>query len=92
MSEVAPKGEGINSHRQGIQDTSRADALDGAEVKAEGITLAEARAKRQATIPARRYGTIAEFGATCAYLCSQQAGFIVGQNILLDGGSVNSTF
>ncbi len=89
--QVAPQGVTINNLLPGIHATDRADALDGAVVKAEGITLAEARARRQATIPARRYGTIAEFGAACAYLCSQQAGFIVGQNILLDGGAVNST-
>ena len=89
--QVATNGVTINNLLPGIHATDRADAWDGGVVKAEGITLAEARAKRQATIPARRYGTIAEFGATCAYLCSQQAGFIVGQNILLDGGAVNST-
>ncbi len=89
--QVAPQGVTINNLLPGIHATNRADALDGAVVKAEGITLAEARARRQSTIPARRYGTIAEFGAMCAYLCSQQAGFIVGQNILLDGGAVNST-
>ena len=43
------------------------------------ITLDEARAIRAATIPAGRYGTIEEFGATCAFLCSQHAGFIVGR-------------
>ena len=90
--QVAPQGVTINNLLPGIHATARADALDGAVVEAEGISLAEARTMRQATIPARRYGTIAEFGATCAYLCSRQAGFIVGQNILVDGGSVNSTF
>ena len=65
--------------------------LDTGVSKAEGTTLDEARAKREATIPARRYGTAAEFGATCAFLCSQHAGYIVGQNILLDGGGVNAT-
>jgi 3-oxoacyl-[acyl-carrier protein] reductase len=51
----------------------------------------EARAERAATIPARRYGTAAEFGAMAAFLCSLHAGFIVGQNILLDGGATNAT-
>jgi 3-oxoacyl-[acyl-carrier protein] reductase len=51
----------------------------------------EAKARREATIPARRYGTAEEFGAACAFLCSQHAGFIVGQNILLDGGATNAT-
>ncbi len=53
--------------------------------------MEEARARRAATIPARRYGTPEEFGAACAFLCSQHAGFIVGQNLLLDGGALNST-
>ena len=58
---------------------------------AQGVTLDEARARRAATVPARRYGTAAEFGAVCAFLCSAHAGYIVGQNILLDGGAFNST-
>jgi len=58
---------------------------------AKGIDMDAARAQRQATIPAGRYGTAAEFGATCAFLCSQHAGFIVGQNIVLDGGAINAT-
>ena len=89
--QVAPKGVVINNLLPGIHDTDRAASLDGGVVKAEGITLEEARARRQATIPARRYGSAEEFGATCAFLCSQFAGFIVGQNILLDGGAFNST-
>ena len=57
----------------------------------KGITVEEARAQRHATIPAGRYGTPAEFGAACAFLCSAHAGFIVGQNWVLDGGSANIT-
>ncbi|MFV0515253.1 MAG: SDR family oxidoreductase [Jhaorihella sp.] len=89
--QVAASGVTINNLLPGIHATDRADALDGGVAKAEGITLAEARARREATIPARRYGTRAEFGAACAFLCSQHAGFIVGQNVLLDGGGVNLT-
>jgi 3-oxoacyl-[acyl-carrier protein] reductase len=53
--------------------------------------MEEARAERAATIPAGRYGSAAEFGAACAFLCSQHAGFIVGQNLLMDGGATNAT-
>jgi 3-oxoacyl-[acyl-carrier protein] reductase len=53
--------------------------------------MAAARAKRAATIPAGRYGTPEEFSAACAFLCSVHAGFVVGQNWLLDGGAVNTT-
>jgi 3-oxoacyl-[acyl-carrier protein] reductase len=89
--QVAAQGVTINNLLPGIHATDRADALDGGVVKAQGITLDEARARRAATIPAGRYGTSAEFGAACAFLCSVHAGFIVGQNILLDGGATNAT-
>ena len=89
--QVAPHGVVINNMLPGIHATDRASSLDGGVAKAEGITVDAARARREATIPVRRYGTAAEFGATCAFLCSQHAGFIVGQNILLDGGATNAT-
>ncbi|MEM9011755.1 MAG: SDR family oxidoreductase [Pseudomonadota bacterium] len=89
--QVAEHGVTINNLLPGIHATDRADALDGGVVKAEGITIEEARTRRAATIPARRYGTAEEFGAACAFLCSTQAGFIVGQNLLVDGGGTNLT-
>ena len=89
--QVAPHGVNINNLLPGIHATDRADMLDQAIVVQRGITLDEARAQRVATIPARRYGTAADFGAACAFLCSQQAAFIVGQNIVLDGGAANIT-
>ena len=89
--QVAEKGVNINNLLPGIHATDRAVSLDGAVSSQQGITMEEAQAQRAATIPARRYGTAAEFGATCAFLCSQHAGFIVGQNILLDGGATNAT-
>ncbi len=81
--QVAPFGVTINNLLPGSHDTDRIQALDGGS--------AEVRAAREAGIPARRYGTAAEFGATCAFLCSVHAGYIVGQNILLDGGAMNAT-
>ena len=89
--QVAANGVTINNLLPGIHATDRADSLDGGVAKAQGITIEEARARREATIPARRYGTREEFGAACAFLCSQHAGFIVGQNLLLDGGATNMT-
>lgn len=89
--QVASKGVTINNLLPGIHDTDRAVALDGGVVKAKGISMDEARAARAATIPAGRYGTPAEFGQACAFLCSVHAGFIVGQNLLLDGGATNAT-
>jgi 3-oxoacyl-[acyl-carrier protein] reductase len=89
--QVAGKGVTINNLLPGIHATGRADSLDGAVVKSRGITLEEARKERQQNIPAGRYGTREEFGAACAFLCSQHAGFIVGQNLLIDGGGTNLT-
>jgi 3-oxoacyl-[acyl-carrier protein] reductase len=89
--QVAQQGVTINNLLPGIHATDRAVSLDMGVVKAQGITLEQARADRMAEIPARRYGTPAEFGAMCAFLCSQHAGFIVGQNILLDGGATVAT-
>lgn len=89
--QVAQNGVTINNLLPGIHATDRAASLDQGVVDAQGISIEEARAAREATIPARRYGTREEFGAACAFLCSQHAGFIVGQNILLDGGGTNFT-
>jgi 3-oxoacyl-[acyl-carrier protein] reductase len=89
--QVAGKGVTINNLLPGTHDTDRITSLDAAVVKAKGMPLEQARAERMATIPVGRYGTPAEFGAACAFLCSVQAGFIVGQNILLDGGALNAT-
>jgi len=89
--QVAPFGVNINNLLPGIHATDRADALDGGVSRAENISIEDARERRAETIPARRYGTRQEFGAACAFLCSQHAGFIVGQNWLLDGGATNLT-
>ena len=89
--QVAEKGVTINNLLPGIHATDRAIALDTGVSKAQGIDIDTARKNREATIPVRRYGTSEEFGATCAYLCSVHAGFIVGQNLLHDGGGTNLT-
>jgi 3-oxoacyl-[acyl-carrier protein] reductase len=89
--QVARHGVTINNLLPGSHATDRIAALDNAVARANNISVDEAAEKRRAAIPAGRYGTIEEFGAACAFLCSQQAGFIVGQNILLDGGAFNAT-
>jgi len=89
--QVAGSGVTINNLLPGLHDTDRAASLDKGASAAQGISIAEVQAQRQATIPAGRYGTRQEFGAACAFLCSQHAGFIVGQNLLLDGGAVSLT-
>jgi 3-oxoacyl-[acyl-carrier protein] reductase len=89
--QVAGHGVTINNLLPGIHATDRATSLDQGVSEAQGISMDAARAQRCATIPAGRYGTKEEFGAACAFLCSRHAGFIVGQNVLLDGGAVNAT-
>ena len=60
--------------------------------RAEGHERRGSRRARIATIPAKRFGDPAEFGAACAFLCSAQAGYITGQNLLIDGGTFNGAF
>lgn len=89
--QVAPFGVTINNLLPGIHATDRAISLDTGVSKTQGVSLDQAKANRQLTIPARRYGTAEEFGQTCAFMCSQHAGFMVGQNVLLDGGATVAT-
>lgn len=89
--QVAKSGVTINNLLPGSHATARRDALDKGIAERQGISLEAATQSVWKEIPAGRYGTVEEFGATCAFLCSQFAGFIVGQNILLDGGNVNAT-
>ena len=85
--QVAGTGVTINNLLPGLHDTDRLAMLDKVDAEARGVTLEAARAARMATVPAGRFGTSEEFGAACAWLCSSQAGFVIGQNILLDGGA-----
>ena len=86
------RGSTINNLLPGIHDTDRALALDSARGEGRRASTWRRRGReRAATIPARRYGTPAEFGAACAFLCSVHAGFIVGQNWCIDGGAINWT-
>ena len=89
--QVASKGVTINNLLPGVHDTDRIVSIDQSAVRAEGISMQQVKVKREAGIPVGRYGTRDEFGAACAFLCSQQAAFIVAQNILLDGGAINAT-
>jgi 3-oxoacyl-[acyl-carrier protein] reductase len=88
---VADKNVTINAIMPGAFDTDRLRSGFQNTAKATGVTVEEAAAARAKTIPAKRFGTPAEFGALCAFLCSAQAGYITGQSILIDGGVVNTT-
>ena len=82
----------INNLLPGFFLTDRNRATVSAFAKEKGMTEEQALAERLKTIPAGRQGDPAEFGDACAYLCSAQAGFITGQNLLLDGGAYPGTF
>ena len=67
-------------------DTDRQKFMTERMMKTLGIDWDEARRRIADQLPAKRFGTPAEFGDACAFLCSAQAGFITGQNLQLDGG------
>ena len=85
--QVAGSGVTINNLLPGLHDTDRLVTLDKVDAGARGISEDDARQARMQSVPAGRFGTPEEFGAACAWLCSTKAGFVVGQNILLDGGA-----
>jgi 3-oxoacyl-[acyl-carrier protein] reductase len=84
--EVAHHGVTINNVLPGQFDTDRLRAGHQRAADTQGVELEAVRAAARAGIPARRFGEPDEFGAMCAFLCSSRAGFITGQNLLLDGG------
>ena len=90
--ELAARGVTINNLLPGKFDTDRLRATLQAAAQASHRTLEQVRAAQLAQIPARRFGSPQEFGAVCAFLCSVHAGYLTGQNILLDGGAYPGTF
>lgn len=82
----------VNNLLPGPFDTDRLNATLGAAAIAAGITPSQIREMRRTQNPAQRFGTIAEFGAFCAFLCSAHAGYMTGQNLLIDGGAYPGTF
>jgi len=91
-SKLAGRGVTINGLLPGAFDTDRLrGTMSGAAAKL-GKSLDVVAAERQKNIPAQRFGSSEEFGAICAFLCSVQAAYITGQNILADGGAYPGTF
>ena len=68
-------------------DTGRQQFMIERRAKLDGVSLEDARQTISDTIAAKRFGTPEEFGSICAYLCSDLAGFISGQNVQVDGGT-----
>ena len=89
---VAKDNVTINFLLPGAFDTDRLAGSIAKLAQASGISIEEAKVERGSTIPAGRLGTPAEFGEACAFLCSAQAGYITGQNLLIDGGAFNGAF
>ena len=82
----------INNLLPGSFDTDRLRKNFGVLAEKTGKSVAEIEAARVAGVPARRLGNRWEFGQACAFLCSDQAGYMTGQNILIDGGAFPGTF
>jgi 3-oxoacyl-[acyl-carrier protein] reductase len=90
--QLASRGVTLNNLLPGKFDTDRLKATISGAVAKSGQTAEQIRASQLAQIPARRYGNAREFGEVCAFVCSQQAGYLTGQNILLDGGAYPGTY
>ena len=91
-SKLAGNNVTINNLLPGAYDTDRLKTTMQGAAQKSGKTMDDVMDARRKTIPALRFGNPAEFGATCAFLCSQQAGYITGQNVLTDGGAYSGTY
>ncbi len=91
-SKLAAQGVTINNLLPGAFDTDRLKAVMSGASKKSGLNIEAVIDARKKTIPAQRFGTAEEFGAICAFLCSQQAGYVNGQNVLADGGAYPGAF
>ena len=89
---VAGSNVTINFVLPGTFDTDRLRSNMENTAKKKNISVEAASAERMATVPAKRFGQPDEFGATCAFLCSAHAGYITGQNVLIDGGVFTGAF
>ncbi|HVE53381.1 MAG TPA: SDR family oxidoreductase, partial [Ramlibacter sp.] len=91
-SKLASANVTINNLLPGAFDTDRLKATLEGGAKKSGKSVDEVRDLRLKTIPSQRFGSAEEFGATCAFLCSAHAGYITGQNVLIDGGAYPGTY
>jgi len=91
-TEVAADGITVNCVAPGLIQTDRIASLYGAKAERQGISYDSLIDQQRAEIPAKRLGTPEEFAATVAFLCSQQAAYITGSTICVDGGKRKSVF
>src|SRR5246500_3906255 len=89
---VAASNVTINSVLPGAFDTDRLRSNHEMTAKKQGISYEAALKERVDAVPARRVGDPDELGKACAFLCSAQAGYITGQNVLIDGGAFPGAF
>ncbi len=89
---VARHNVTINNLLPGSFDTDRLRGTIAAQAKTAGKSVEDFARAASDAVPAGRFGAAAEFGAACAFLCSVHAGYIVGQNLLIDGGAYPGTF
>jgi 3-oxoacyl-[acyl-carrier protein] reductase len=89
---VARHNVTINNLLPGSFDTDRLRTNLALRAKSASVSVEDLRSQQLAAHPAGRFGTADEFGAACAFLCSANAGYIVGQNLLIDGGLYPGTF
>lgn len=89
---LASRNVTLNALLPGPFDTDRLRTTLAGAARASGKTVEEVAAARREANPAGRFGSAEEFGAFCAFLCSVHAGYITGQNILIDGGAYPGTF
>ncbi|MEM8702941.1 MAG: SDR family oxidoreductase [Pseudomonadota bacterium] len=90
--QLAPHGVTINNLLPGKMDTDRLRGGFERAAQQTGASLDDIRAQQSAEIPTQRFGNAEEFGQACAFLCSQHAGYITGQNLLMDGGLYPAAF
>jgi 3-oxoacyl-[acyl-carrier protein] reductase len=89
---IAGSNVTINFVLPGTFETARLRSNMEMTAKKRNITVEAASAERMASVPAKRFGQPDELGAACAFLCSAQAGYITGQNLLIDGGVFPGAF
>jgi 3-oxoacyl-[acyl-carrier protein] reductase len=89
---LASRNVTINNLLPGAFDTDRLQTAFKAGAAKSGQAAEQLAAQRRDAIPARRFGSAAEFGELCAFLCSRHAGYLTGQNLLIDGGAYPGTF
>ena len=92
QSRLAGNNVTINNLLPGPFETERLHKTLSAAADANGTSVESVSEQRRKHVPAQRFGQPDEFGAYCAFICSAQAGFLTGQNLLLDGGSYPGTF